>query len=173
MLLTGLVLLGAVAAGAVLAAAELLAPLGVVLAAVPVVLADGVADGTGDGLAGAALPTPPPPKVVPWPGLPWTMADSGLPAAPSSRVTTITQPMNAAAMNAAGPAHRRRGRHQPWPRLAAAVSWVTTAAWVTAAFSPGCSGRSRARMASARAAARAASRRRRSGCPGSRRAQSR
>ena len=55
MLLTGLVLLGAVAAGAVLAAAELLAPLGVVLAAVPVVLADGVADGTGDGLAGAAL----------------------------------------------------------------------------------------------------------------------
>ena len=60
------VLLGAVVAGAVLAAGELLAPLGVVLeagavAAAPLVLADGV----GDGLAGAALPTAPPPRVVP------------------------------------------------------------------------------------------------------------
>jgi hypothetical protein len=63
--LTGLVLPGAVAAGAVLAAGELVAPLGAVLA-VPVVLADGA----GDGLAGAALPTVPPPRVVPWPGLP-------------------------------------------------------------------------------------------------------
>jgi hypothetical protein len=80
-LLTGLVLPGAVA-GAVLAAGELL---GVVLAVpVPVTLADGV----GDGLAGAALPTVAPPRVVPWPGLPWTTADSGLPAVPSSRVTT-------------------------------------------------------------------------------------
>jgi len=65
-LLTGLVLPGAVA-GAVLAAGELLALLGVVLAVpVPVALADGV----GDGLAGAALPTVPPPRVVPCPGLP-------------------------------------------------------------------------------------------------------
>ena len=69
--LLGLVLLGVVEAGAVLAAGELLAPLGVVLLAgavapAPVVLADGV----GDGLAGAALPTLPPPRVVPWPGLP-------------------------------------------------------------------------------------------------------
>ena len=69
-LLTGLVLPGAVA-GAVLAAGELLALLGVVLAVpVPVALADGVDDGPGDGLAGAALPTVPPPRVVPWPGLP-------------------------------------------------------------------------------------------------------
>ena len=85
MLLTGVVL-GAVAAGAVLAAGELLAPLGVVLlagavAAVLVVLAGGV----GDGLAGAALPTAPPPGVVPWPGLPCTTAGSGLPAHPPAR----------------------------------------------------------------------------------------
>ena len=61
-LLAGLVLPGAVAAGAVLAAGELVAPLGVVLAlAVPVVLAGG----EGDGLGGAALPTVPPPRVVP------------------------------------------------------------------------------------------------------------
>ena len=66
-LLTGLVLPGAVA-GAVPAAGELL---GVVLAVpVPVALADGVDDGPGDGLAGAALPTVPPPRVVPWPGMP-------------------------------------------------------------------------------------------------------
>ena len=66
-LLTGVVLLGAVAAGAVLAAGEPLGQLGVVLlagfAAAPVVLADGV----GDELAGVALPTAPPPRVVPWP----------------------------------------------------------------------------------------------------------
>jgi hypothetical protein len=69
-LLTGLVLAGAVVAGAVFAAGELLAPLGVVLAvAVPVALAAGVGDVAGDGLAGA-LPTVPPPRVVPWPGLP-------------------------------------------------------------------------------------------------------
>jgi hypothetical protein len=146
------VLLGAVAAGAVLAAGELLAPLGVVLlagavAAVPVVLAGGV----GDGLAGAALPTAPPPSVVPWPGLPCTTAGSGLPAAPFNKVTTTAQPMKAAAMNAAGPAQRRPGR--PFRPGAAAVSWVT------AASSPGCSGRPRARMASARAAASAADRR--------------
>src|SRR5919201_2357164 len=103
----GLVAPGVVAAGAVLAAGALLVPLGVVLvagavAAAPVVLADGF----GDGLAGAALPTDPPPKVVPWPALPSTTADSGLPAAPSIRVTTTAQQMNAAAMTAAGPAHR-------------------------------------------------------------------
>ena len=109
-LLTGVMLLGAVAAGAVLAAGELVAPLGVVLlaglvAAAPVVLAGGV----GDGLAGAALPTAPPPRVVPWPGLSWTTADSGLPAAPSSKVTATAQLMKAVAMNAAGPAQRRPG----------------------------------------------------------------
>jgi hypothetical protein len=64
-LLTGLVPPEAVA-GAVLAAGDLLAPLDVALvagavAAAPVVLADGV----GDGLAGTAVPTAPPPKVVP------------------------------------------------------------------------------------------------------------
>jgi hypothetical protein len=64
----GVLLTGLVLAGAVLAAGELL---GVVLAVpVPVTLADGVDDGPGDGLAGAALPTVPPPRVVPWPGLP-------------------------------------------------------------------------------------------------------
>ena len=83
-LLTGMVLPGAVA-GAVLAAGELLAPLGVVLAVAAgavlagellaplgVVLVAGavaaapvaLADGAGDGLAGA-LPTVPPPRVVP------------------------------------------------------------------------------------------------------------
>ena len=36
--------------------------------------------------------------------------DSGLPAAPSSRVTTRAPPMNAAMMNAAGPAQRQRSR---------------------------------------------------------------
>jgi hypothetical protein len=65
-LLTGVVLPGAVAAGAVLAASEPLGPLGVVLLAGgrggPVVLAGGV----GDGLAQVALPTAPPPRVVPW-----------------------------------------------------------------------------------------------------------
>jgi len=66
-LLTGLVLPGVVA-GAVLAAGELLALLGVALAVpVPVVLADGVDDGPGDGLV---LPTVPPKRVWPWPGLP-------------------------------------------------------------------------------------------------------
>jgi hypothetical protein len=164
-LLTGLVLPGVVAAGAVLAGGELLAPLGVVLvagavAAGPVVPTDGV----GDGLAGMALPTAPPPRVVPWPGLPWTTADSGLPAAPSSKVIAMAQPMNAAAMNAAGPAHRGRGRHRPCRPAAAsvtaaAVSRVTEAAWVTVASSPGCSWCPRARMASARAAASAADRR--------------
>jgi len=94
---------GAVAAGAVLAAGELLARLGVALvagavAAAPVVL--------GDGLAGAAVPTDPPPMVVPWPGLPWTAADSGLPAAPSTTVTAMAPPLNAAAMTAASPAQR-------------------------------------------------------------------
>jgi hypothetical protein len=140
-LLTGLVLPGAVA-GAVLAAGELLAPLGVVLVAgavaAPVVLAGGV----GDGLAGAPLPTDPPPRVVPWPGLPWTTADSGLPAAPSSRVTTMAQPMNAATINAAGPAQRQRrcGRGRSCSLPAAVVSRVIMAAWVTAASSPGAAG---------------------------------
>jgi hypothetical protein len=104
------VLLGAVAAGAVLAAGELLVPAVVVLlvgavTAAPAVLVDGV----GDGLAGAALPMAPPPRVVPWPGSPWTMADSGLPEAPSTRVTAMAQPMNAAAMTATGCAGRPRG----------------------------------------------------------------
>ena len=64
----GVLLTGLVLPGAVLAAGELL---GVVLAVpAPVALADGVDDGPGDGLAGAALPTVPPPRVVPWPGLP-------------------------------------------------------------------------------------------------------
>ena len=64
-LLAGLVLPGVVAA-AVLPAGELLAPLGVVLAvAVPVAPADGVGDVACDGLAGAPLPTVPPPRVVP------------------------------------------------------------------------------------------------------------
>ena len=104
-LLTGLVPQGVVVAGAVLAAGELLAALGValvagVVAAAPVVLADWM----GDGLAGAAVPAGPPPKVVSWPGLPWTTADSGLPAAPSATVTATAPPMNAAAMTAARPA---------------------------------------------------------------------
>ena len=109
-LLTGVVLLGVVAAGAVLAAGELLAPLGVALlaglvAAAPVVLAGGV----GDGLAGAALPTARR-RGSAMAGLSWTTADSGLPAAPSSKVTARAQPMKAVAMNAAGPAQRRPGR---------------------------------------------------------------
>lgn len=59
--------------------------------------------------------------------------------------------MNAATMNAAGPAHRRCRR----PR-----SCEVAAAWLTAASSSGCSGRPRARMASARAVATAVDRRR-------------
>ena len=130
-LVTGLVPPGVVAAD-VLAAGELLAPLGVVLltgavAVAPVVLADGV----GDGRAGAALPTPPPPKVVPWPGLPWTTADIGLPAAPSIKVSTMAQPMNAAAMNAAGPAQRERRR----PGRPGAGGGTAAVSWVTAAVS--------------------------------------
>ena len=70
------VLMGAVAAGAVLAAGELLVPAVVVLLAGAVTADPAVlVDGMGDGLAGAALPTAPPPRVVPWPGLPWTMAE--------------------------------------------------------------------------------------------------
>jgi len=157
-LLTGVVLPGVVAAGAVLAAGEPLAPLGAVLLAGAVAAApDVLADGVGDGLAGAGLPSDPPPRVVPWPGLPWTTADSGLPAAPSSKVTTMAQPINAATMNAAGPAQRRCER--PFRPGTAAVDEVTTAAWLTTASSPGCSGRPRARMASARALASAADRR--------------
>ena len=72
------------------------------VAAAPVVLADAM----GDGLAGAAVPAGPPPKVVPWPGLPWTTAGSGLPAAPSATVTATAPPMNAAAMTTARPAQR-------------------------------------------------------------------
>ena len=112
-LLAGLVPPGVVA-GAVLAAGELPAPLGVALVAGAVAAAPvGLADGVGDGLAGAAVPTAPPPKVVPWPGLPWTTADSGLPAAPSTTVTAMTPPMNAAAMTAARPAQRGPGRGRP------------------------------------------------------------
>jgi hypothetical protein len=126
-LLAGLVPLGVVAAGAVLAAGELLASLGVALAAglvaaAPVVLADGL----GDGLAGAAVPTAPPPRVVPWPGLPWTTADSGLPAAPSTTVTAMAPPMNAAAMMAARPAQRGPGRGRPCrPEAVLAVAAVS------------------------------------------------
>lgn len=103
--------LGAVAAGAVRAAGELLVPAVVVLLAGAVTAAPAVlVDGVGDGLAGRPLPTAPPPRVVPWPGLPWTMADSGLPEAPSTRVTAMAQPMTAAAMTAARPGQRGRGR---------------------------------------------------------------
>src|SRR5262249_5763379 len=151
-----------------LAAGELLASLGVALAAgevaaAPVVLADGL----GDGLAGAAVPTAPPPRVVPWPGLPWTTADSGLPAAPSTTVTAMAPPMNAAAMMAARPAPRRLGRGRPCRPAAvlvvvavsgsAAVSGPAASGRVAAAASPPC--RWRVRMASARAAARAVDRR--------------
>ena len=107
------VLLGVVAAVAVLPAGELLVPAVVVLLAGAVTAAPAVlVAGVGDGLAGAALPTAPPPRVVPWPGMPWTMADSGLPEAPSTRVTTMAQPMNAAAMTAARPAQREEGESE-------------------------------------------------------------
>lgn len=65
-MLAGLVLLEAVAAGDGLADGELLAPVGAGLPAEGVALGPvALADGEGDGLAGAALPTAPPPKVVP------------------------------------------------------------------------------------------------------------
>jgi hypothetical protein len=93
---------GLVAAGAERPAGELLVRPGVVLlagavAAGPVVLAGG----DGAGRAGASPPLAPPPNVVPWPGLPWTTADSGLPAACSTTVTATAQPMNAATASAA------------------------------------------------------------------------
>jgi hypothetical protein len=150
-LVAGLMLPEVAPAGVGLAAGELLAPLGAVLAcavaAGPVVLADG----EGDGLCEAEAPLTPPPRVVPWPGSPCTTADSGLPAACSSSVSGTAQPMNAATMNAAGPAQRRRRR---------ARSCEAAAARAAAASSSGCNGRPRARMASARAAATAADRRR-------------
>jgi hypothetical protein len=119
--LTGLVAEGVVAD----TAGELLAPLGPVLVAGafvagPVVLADG----DGDGLCEAGAPVTPPLKEVPWPGTPWTTADSGLPAACSSRVSGTAQPMNAATMNAAGPAQRRRRRD---PSCEAAAACATSA----------------------------------------------
>jgi hypothetical protein len=115
-LLAGVLLLGAAVAGAVPAAGELLAALGVAVALVAGVVVATLAvlaDGVGDGLTGVALLTAPPPRVVPWPGLPWTTADSGLPAAPSTRVTATAQLMNAAPMIAAGPAQRGRRRDRP------------------------------------------------------------
>lgn len=94
----------AVPEGVGLAAGELLA----LPDAVPLAVADPVAlgDGLDVGLAGAA-PLPPP-RVVPWPGLPWTMEDSGLPAACSTSVSGTAQPMNAAAVMATGQAQRHR-----------------------------------------------------------------
>ena len=145
--LAELALAVAVPAGVGLTAGELLVPPGAVLVAVadPVALADG----DGDGRCEARAPLTPPPRVVPWPGWPWTTADSGLPVACSSSVSGTAQPMNATTMNATGPAQRRCRR-----------SRVCAAAWATTASSSGCSGRPRARMASARAAATAADRRR-------------
>jgi len=148
LVLGGLVLAGAVPTGVELAAGELLALPGAVLLADPVALADG----DGDGLCDAeAPPTRPPLMVVPSPGLPWTTADSGLPVACSSNVSGTAQPMNAATMNAAGPTQRRCWR----PRSCEAAATLATTA-----SSSGCSGRPWARMASARAVATAADRRR-------------
>ena len=138
----------AVPTGVELTAGELLALPGEVLAvADPVALADG----DGDGLCEAEAPLTPPLKVPPWPGLPWTTADSGLPVACSSNVSGTAQPMNAATMNAVGPTQRRCWR----PR-----SCEAAAALATTASSSGCSGRPWARIASARAVATAADRRR-------------
>lgn len=108
---------GVVAEGVRLAAGELLA--GVVLLAGAVAVGPVVpADGAGAGRAGDDLPLTPPPRVVPWPGWPWTRADSGLPAC-STSVTATAQPMNAATASAAGPA-QRRGRRARSCRAAAA-----------------------------------------------------
>ena len=83
LVLGGLELAGAVPAGVELTAGELLPLPGTVLLAV----ADPVAVADGDGLCEAGAPLTPPPRVVPWPGSPWTTADSGLPAACSSNVS--------------------------------------------------------------------------------------
>ena len=69
----GALLTGVVRPGAFAGRRELLAPLDVApvagaIAAGSVVLVDG--------LAGVAVPTALSPTVVPWPGLPWTTADS-------------------------------------------------------------------------------------------------
>jgi len=113
-LLAELVPPGVLAAGVELTAAELLAPGELLVAgaveAGKVVPADG--DGDGDGLAGADLPSLPPPRVVPCPGSPCTRADSGLPAARSNSVIGTAQPMNAMAASATGPAQRRFGPAQ-------------------------------------------------------------
>jgi len=116
----GAVLLGVVAADVVAdTVGELLAPVGAVLLAGAVAGPVVLADGDGDGLCEAGAPLTPPPRVVPWPGSPWTTADSGLPAACSSRVSGTAQPMNAATTNAAGPAQRRCRRDLPCEAVAA------------------------------------------------------
>jgi len=136
--LAELVLPVALLAGVGLTAGELLVLPGAVAVAVadPVAVADG--DGAGDGRCEARAPLTPPPRVVPWPGWPWTTADSGLPVACSSSVSGTAQPMNATTMNATGPAQRRCRR-----------SRVCEAAWATTASSSACSGRPRVRIASA------------------------
>ena len=141
-------LAGAVPTGVELTAGELLALAGEVLLAVadPVALADG----DGDGLCEAEAPTTPPSKVPRSPGLPWTTADSGLPVACSSNVSGTAQPMNAATMNAAG---------HPAPVLAAPVM-RGGGGLGDHGILVRCSGRPWARIASARAVATAADRRR-------------